>query len=67
MYSRSGFIKGDKKNESDDVIGSIKVELTDWKKRPSADNILNDLENMTQSFLGINIEFIEKKRWSSKR
>ena len=32
MYSRSGFIKGDKKNESDDVIGSIKVELTDWKK-----------------------------------
>ena len=61
MYSRSGFIKGDKKNESDDVIGSIKVELTDWKKRPSADNILNDLENMTQSFLGINIEFIEKK------
>ena len=61
MYSRSGFIKGDKKNESDDVIGSIKIELIDWKKRPSADNILNDLENVTQSFLGINIEFIEKK------
>jgi len=61
MYSRSGFIKGDKKNESDDVIGSIKIELIDWKKRPSADNILNDLEDVTQSFLGINIEFIEKK------
>ncbi|PPR37078.1 MAG: hypothetical protein CFH30_01180, partial [Alphaproteobacteria bacterium MarineAlpha8_Bin1] len=61
MYSRSGFIKGDKKNESDDVIGSIKIELIDWKNRPSADNILNDLEDVTQSFLGINIEFIEKK------
>ena len=61
IYSRSGYVKGSKKSESDDVIGSIKIELVDWKKRPSANKILNDLENLTKNFAGINIEFIEKK------
>ena len=61
IYSRSGFVKGQKKNESDDVIGSIKIELINWKKRPQAKIILNDLKNKTNKFPGIYLEFIEKK------
>ena len=61
IYSRSGFVKGQKNNESDDVIGSIKIELINWKKRPQAKRILNDLKNKTNKFPGIYLEFIEKK------
>ena len=61
IYSRSGFVKGQKNNESDDVIGSIKIELINWKKRPQAKIILNDLKNKTNKFPGIYLEFIEKK------
>ena len=61
LYSRSGIIKGQKRSESEDVIGSIKVELINWKKRPKANQILNDLKTQTKNFPGIYIEFIEKK------
>jgi len=61
LYSRSGTIKGQKRSESEDVIGSIKVELINWKKRPKANQILKDLKIQTKSFPGIYIEFIEKK------
>ena len=61
LYSRSGTIKGQKKSESEDVIGSIKVELINWKKRPKANQILNELKKQTKNFPGIYIEFIEKK------
>ena len=61
LYSRSGTIKGQKRSESVDVIGSIKVELINWKNRPKANQILNDLKIQTKNFPGIYIEFIEKK------
>ena len=61
LYSRSGTIKGQKRTESEDVIGSIKVELINWKNRPKANQILNDLKIQTKNFPGIYIEFIEKK------
>ncbi len=61
LYSRSGTVKGQKRSESEDVIGSIKVELINWKKRPKANQILNDLKIQTKNFPGIYIEFIEKK------
>ena len=32
IYSRSGIIKGDNRNESEDVIGSIKIEFINWRK-----------------------------------
>ena len=44
MYSRSGFIKGQKRSESEDVVGSIKIELTNWKNRPKAKDILFELK-----------------------
>ena len=36
IYSRSGIIKGDNRNESEDVIGSIKIEFINWRKRPKS-------------------------------
>ena len=61
IYSRSGHVKGQKRSESEDVIGSIKIELIDWKKRPQAKIILKDLKEKTNQFPGIYLEFIEKK------
>ena len=61
IYSRSGYIKGQKKNESEDVVGSIKIELVDWKKRPKAKEILSSLKKKTDEFPGIYVEYIEKK------
>ncbi len=60
-YSRSGMVKGQKRSESEDVVGSIKVELIDWKLRPKAKEILDNLKQSTSKFPGIYIEFIEKK------
>ena len=60
-YSRSGEVKGQKRSDSEDVVGSIKIELIDWKSRPKAKDILRDLKNQTDKFPGIYIEFIEKK------
>ncbi|MFL2661552.1 MAG: efflux RND transporter permease subunit [Alphaproteobacteria bacterium] len=61
IYSRTGFIKGQKKNESEDIVGSIKIELIDWKKRPKASIILDYLKSKTDGLPGIYIEYIEKK------
>ena len=61
IYSRSGIVKGDKRNESEDVIGSIKIELIDWKKRPQAKYVIDELKESTKKFSGIYIEFIEKQ------
>ncbi len=61
IYSRSGYVKGQKKSETEDVVGSIKIELIDWKKRPKASQILSNLKKETDGFPGIYIEYIEKK------
>ncbi len=60
IYSRSGFVKGEKRSESEDIIGSIKIELINWKKRHRANEIINQLKKSTKKFAGIYIEFIEK-------
>ena len=61
IYSRSGIVKGDNRNESEDVIGSIKIELTDWKQRPQSRYVIDELKHSTKKFPGIYIEFIEKQ------
>ena len=61
LYSRSGVVKGEKRSESEDVVGSIKIELVNWKKRPKAQKILQDLKKSTSKFSGLYIEFIEKR------
>ena len=61
MYSRSGMVKGDNRNESEDVIGAIKIEFIDWRKRPNANIIIEELKLQTKQFAGIYIEFIKKQ------
>ena len=60
IYSRSGLVKGERRNESEDIIGSIKIELINWKKRPKAVYVIEQLKSSTKMFSGIYIEFIEK-------
>ena len=54
-------VKGDNRNESEDVIGSIKIEFIDWRKRPNANIIIEELKLQTKQFSGIYIEFIKKQ------
>jgi len=61
IYSRSGSVKGEKKSEAEDVVGSIKIELINWTKRPKANLIINDLKDKTDKFSGLYLEFIEKQ------
>ena len=61
IYSRSGIIKGDNRNESEDVIGSIKIEFIDWRNRPNANIIIEELKSKTKQLSGIYIEFIKKQ------
>ena len=61
MYSRSGMVKGDNRDESEDVIGAIKIEFIDWRKRPNANIIIEELKLQTKQFSGIYIEFIKKQ------
>ena len=61
IYSRSGLIKGDNRDESEDVIGSIKIEFIDWRKRPNANVVIEELKLQTKRFSGIYIEFIKKQ------
>ena len=61
IYSRSGLIKGDNRNESEDVVGSIKIEFIDWRIRPNANIIIDELKLLTNKFSGIYIEFIKKQ------
>ena len=61
MYSRSGMVKGDNRDESEDVFGAIKIEFIDWRKRPNANIIIEELKLQTKQFAGIYIEFIKKQ------
>ena len=61
LYSRSGMVKGDNRDESEDVIGAIKIEFIDWRKRPNANIIIEELKLQTKQFAGIFIEFIKKQ------
>ena len=61
IYSRSGMVKGDNRDESEDVIGAIKIEFIDWRKRPNANVIIEELKLQTKQFSGIYIEFIKKQ------
>ena len=61
IYSRSGMVKGDNRDESEDVIGAIKIEFIDWRKRPNANIIIEELKLQTKQFSGIYIEFIKKQ------
>ena len=60
IYSRSSLVKGERRNESEDIIGSIKIELINWKDRPKAIYVIEQLKVQLKKCSGIYIEFIEK-------
>ncbi|MFL2679036.1 MAG: efflux RND transporter permease subunit [Alphaproteobacteria bacterium] len=61
IYSRSGVVKGERRSESEDIIGSIKIELIDWDIRPKSNIIIEQLKIATRKFSRLYIEFVEKQ------
>ena len=57
IYTASGFVSGE--NISEDTIGRILLEFSDWRQRRRADAILTDLRQALSGFAGIVIEFEE--------
>ena len=60
IYSKTGMIDN-RKQGSDDIIGSINIEFITWKERENTSMIIKNLEDELQKFPGIKIEVIEKK------
>ena len=60
-YSKSGVVEGQRRDGSDDVIGSINIEFINWMKRPRANIIIKEIENECSKIPGIKVEVLEKK------
>lgn len=60
IYSKTGMLDN-RKQGSDDIIGSINIEFISWKKRENTSTVIKNLEKELQEFAGIKIEVIEKK------
>ena len=61
MYSKSGDVKGGRKEGAEDIIGNLNLEFIDWKKRPKAKEIIENLNRKLNQIAGLKIEIIEKK------
>ena len=61
IYSKIGNVKGERRDGSEDIIGSIKLEFIDWKNRPKAKKKKKNLERRFETIPGVVIEIIEKK------
>ncbi len=61
MYSTSGTVPGASREGAEDIVGSIKLEFVDWRKRPKAMYVINDLYSEFNEIAGIKVEIIEKK------
>jgi multidrug efflux pump len=62
VYTRTASLMGgDGADVSEDVIGTITVEFIDWRKRRSADEILETIEKNTKDIPGIHVETQKQK------
>ena len=61
IYSKSGDVPGGRKEGAEDIIGNLKIELNDWKTRPTANLIIEKLYNQFNQLPGIRVEILEKK------
>ena len=59
--STSGTVPGARREGPEDAIGSIKLEFVDWRKRPKAKYIINDLYGEFNEIAGIKVEIMKKK------
>ena len=60
-YTKIGKIKGEKRDNADDVIGSISIEFVNWKNRENTKSIIYKLEKEFRRIPGIRVQIIEKK------
>jgi multidrug efflux pump len=56
VYTRSGDMGQGSQDITEDVIGKIQFEFTNWKTRPTANRIMADLRAKTASLPGIKVE-----------
>jgi multidrug efflux pump len=56
IYARSVATAGRERDDPEDVIGSIRLELTDWDLRRPADRILAEVRDRTADLAGIVVE-----------
>ena len=61
MYSKSGDVKGGRKEGAEDIIGYLNLEFIEWKERPKAKEIIENLNKKLNQIAGLKIEIIEKK------
>ncbi len=61
IYSKSGVLPGGRKDGPEDVIGNINIEFRDWRERPRAKVLINQLYKKFNDIPGIKVEIIEKK------
>jgi len=56
VYTRSGDMGQGSQDITEDVVGKIQFEFTNWKTRPTANQIMADLRAKTASLPGIKVE-----------
>ena len=54
VYTRTG--KNQQTQEAEDIIGTITLEFTDWRKRRPADEVLAEVEARTRDLAGIHVD-----------
>ena len=55
IYTTSGNVSN-RQESSDDVIGFIDIEFTDWDLRRKADSIIDEIRQSTEGIAGIKVE-----------
>lgn len=55
IYTRVGTDRSGNE-QAPDVIGSMLLELTDWRHRPKADDVMAEIRNLTNDLAGIVVE-----------
>jgi multidrug efflux pump len=55
IYARSQISSGQRREEPEDIIGTIQLEFVDWWKRRPANEILADIKKRTSDLAGIHV------------
>jgi multidrug efflux pump len=67
VYTRSGDMGQGSQDITEDVIGKIQFEFTNWKTRPTANQIMADLRSKTASLPGIKVEVTAEQAGTADR
>jgi len=56
VYARSQLASGQRREEPEDIIGTIQLEFVDWWNRRPADVIIADIKQRAETLAGIRVE-----------